>query len=100
MLTLDENRIETPTGPKHIYRIVERCFEELVAPTEEAFLAAAVETTRDRFSAQCRITQTLLLRREEDLARALEEPLAGLLREASETARRLSTSFSFAARSA
>jgi len=36
----------------------------------------------------------------EDLARALEASLAGLRREASETARRLSTSFSFAARSA
>lgn len=63
-LTLDENRIETQTGPKHIYRIVERCFEELVAPTEETFLAAAVETTRDRFADQCRIDQTLLVRRE------------------------------------
>jgi CHAD domain-containing protein len=36
----------------------------------------------------------------EDLARALEAPLAGLRRDASDTARRLSTSFSFAARSA
>ena len=64
MLTLEENRIETPTGPKDIYRIVERCFEELVASTEEAFLAAAIETTRDRFANRCRISQTLLLRRE------------------------------------
>jgi hypothetical protein len=64
MITLDENRIEIPISPKHIYRIVERCFEELAAPTEEAFLAASVETTRDRFADQCRITQTLLVRRE------------------------------------
>ena len=41
MLTAEDNRIETPAGPKHVYRIVERCFEELVAPTEETFLAAA-----------------------------------------------------------
>lgn len=64
MLTLDEKRIETPTGPKHIYRIVERCFEELAAPTEETFLAAAVETTRDRFADLCQIEETLLVRRE------------------------------------
>lgn len=36
----------------------------------------------------------------DDLARALEAPLAGVRREALETARRLATSFSFAARSA
>ena len=36
----------------------------------------------------------------QDLARALADPFAGLRREASDTARRLATSFSFTARSA
>ena len=35
MITLDENRIEIPISPKHIFRIVERCFEEL-ALSEDA----------------------------------------------------------------
>ena len=56
-------------------------------------------TNRERKNAQRR--GAVRLESElEDLARALEAPLAGLRREASETARRLSTAFSFAARSA
>jgi serine phosphatase RsbU (regulator of sigma subunit) len=62
MLTADETANQT-SSPKHVYRIVEQCIDEITAPNEEAFLAAAIETTRDRLVAPQSITGTLILNR-------------------------------------